>query len=497
MSKHVSIVKTEPIYPSEPFSPSKHYPEYRFGGVCGAPNHVYDAVRQSFFLLGLDRERFDTPEWNPLRGIVEPGQRVLIKPNFVSSVHWAGGELQAVITHGSVIRAVVDYVIRSLEGEGQIVIADSPERTADFAEIISVTGLEVILDFYQAMRDVLGDVEILVRDMRRQYVEYGYGAIARCQELAGDPNGYTLVTLQREDSAFAGLSQQQLRRLYGADYNRRETLRAHTKEYHQYDIANTVLGSDVVISLPKLKTHYRVGTTLNCKGFIGTAGNKNLLPHRILGDPSNGGDTYERPAASARARFYRWLDDFLKDELLGRAENVYTALAYSLILRGARGFLRPPREEIHYHGGCWYGNDTTWRSVVDMTRIVHYADEAGRIMPTIQRQMFSVVDGIVGGDVDGPMKLRSRRAGVVLSGQDMVAVDVVATSLMGFDPLKLKYIAALLEPHPSMDLSFEYPADLITCSSVPKYARLMELRRDDTLAFEVPTTWRDSHIELQ
>lgn len=227
----------------------------------------------------------------------------MIKPNFVNSQHGTGGDFVSVVTHGSIIRATVDYVIRALEGQGEIVIADSPERVAHFGTILEATGLNSVLDFYRSRQASCGNIKVVVRDMRRQKVEYWKGVIKSCWELEGDPTGYTRINMDAADSAFFGLSSQQMGRLYGADYNRRETVRAHRNGRHEYEIPNTVLNSDVIISLPKLKTHYRVGTTLNCKGFIGLNGNKNLIPHRILGDPSNGGDTYERPVVALQGVF--------------------------------------------------------------------------------------------------------------------------------------------------------------------------------------------------
>ena len=49
------------------------------------PNPVYEAVEAMFKGLGLDRARAGTPEWNPLGDLVAPGDRVIIKPNLVSS----------------------------------------------------------------------------------------------------------------------------------------------------------------------------------------------------------------------------------------------------------------------------------------------------------------------------------------------------------------------------------------------------------------------------
>lgn len=46
-------------------------------------NHVFQMVSDAFYLLGLDKENYGTKLWNPLGEYVNPGDRVLIKPNLV------------------------------------------------------------------------------------------------------------------------------------------------------------------------------------------------------------------------------------------------------------------------------------------------------------------------------------------------------------------------------------------------------------------------------
>src|SRR5829696_972780 len=90
-----------------PFHPGEHYPEYGFAEVGAELNVAYDSVRACFYEAGLDAERYGTPEWNPLKDLIRPGEIVLLKPNLVKESHprdpagW-----QYVLTHGGVIRAV-------------------------------------------------------------------------------------------------------------------------------------------------------------------------------------------------------------------------------------------------------------------------------------------------------------------------------------------------------------------------------------------------------
>src|SRR5688572_28546794 len=122
-----------PQYPaSVPFHPAQNYPEYR-AGTLGAENQVYAGVRGLLQTLGLDRARFGTPEWNPLGELVRPGDKVVLKPNLIWHAHrYRHDEWQQVITHGSIVRAVADYVLLALQGRGGLWIVDGPQLHADW-----------------------------------------------------------------------------------------------------------------------------------------------------------------------------------------------------------------------------------------------------------------------------------------------------------------------------------------------------------------------------
>src|SRR3990172_2886905 len=105
-------------YPRQaPFHPPQPYPEHMGSSIhtrLDPDNLVYDAVRESLRLLGLDAANFGTTDWNPLRGLVNPGDRVLVKPNWVAQGHHLDGSWEQIITHGAVIRPVLDYVALAL-----------------------------------------------------------------------------------------------------------------------------------------------------------------------------------------------------------------------------------------------------------------------------------------------------------------------------------------------------------------------------------------------
>jgi uncharacterized protein (DUF362 family) len=140
-----------------------------------------------------------------------------------------------------------------------------------------------------------------------------------------------------------------------ADVVRRVPLRSRYTVMGELWLPETVLGAEVVISMPKMKTHHWAGVTLSLKNLFG------CLPGRVYGWPKN---------------------------------------------------------VLHWAGieGC-------------------ILDIAGAVRPS-----YAIVDGIVGMEGNGPISGEPVRAGVLVFGDDPVATDVVAASLMGVDPGSVAYL---------------------------------------------------------
>lgn len=62
------------------------------------------------------------------------------------------------------------------------------------------------------------------------------------------------------------------------------------------------------------------------------------------------------------------------------------------------------------------------------------------IQKKIHRGIFALMDGTFAGDGPGPRCMIPYIKNVILASSDMVAIDAVAAKLMGFDPLKIKFI---------------------------------------------------------
>src|SRR5262249_46288237 len=393
----VGIFKTKSsVYPQiPPFHPSERFPEYRYEDLSSEPNDVYTGVRDLLISLRLDEAHFNTKKWNPLGEIIRPGDNVMIKPNFVMDRHLLSGDYNCVVTHGSVIRAVLDYVLIALQAKGTVTVADAPMIDNDFQRIANRTGLAEIATYFSRHGTNIG-----VYDLRVENVELRDGLIVRRFSLPGDPAGYDRIDLG-QDSEFADVAGLH-KRYRGADYDSAETLRHHNNKVNEYLLSKTVLQSDVFINMPKLKTHKKIGVTLNLKNLVGINGDKNWIPHYRIGSPKHQGDEF------GSSSILRHMESLLKDSFKEKAFRIAQEGSKAKLL--VARFLRKAQKTVVDHtnfakirAGGWYGNDTIWRSVLDLNKILLYADREGVMRSERQRRFFSVVDGIIGGEGDGPL----------------------------------------------------------------------------------------------
>ncbi len=485
-TENVAIFCGEGFYAkAPPFHPSDAFPEHAFDqAIAPESNPAYRAVRGAMKLLELDAAKFGNPRWNPLGEIVRPGDTVVLKPNFIRDFHdTLGDDVESVITHGSVIRAVLDYVTIALRGDGRVVIADAPQSDACFERIKAFAGLDAIQAFYREH----SSIQLDVIDLRPECAEKVDGVIVGHRSLPGDPAGYTVVNLGRH-SEFMPINRMN-DRLYGSEYDRSEVAAHHHDDVHEYLISRTVLDADVFINLPKMKTHKKVGVTLNLKNLVGINGNKNWLPHHREGVPANGGDQFASSGLSQRLEHFL-LAKFKKHfPRLGPIRN-YVGGPAKKLGRAAFGDTNTNR----VRSGNWHGNDTTWRMVLDLNRALRYADGAGVLHDTPQRRYFCFVDAIIAGEGNGPMGTDPHPAGIIAAGADPLAVDLVCTRLVGFDYRRIPVLLNALKLHRHALNSVQY--DEVRCrSNHEAYDHSLKQFDDSCLAFRPHFGW-EGHIEV-
>lgn len=434
-------------YPeAAPFDPPEAYAELG-EGPTDPGNRVYGLVRQALLDLDLDAPRRGTADWNPLADLVASGGTVLVKPNLVYHRHAYGGDPGAIVTHASVVRPVIDYARKAVGSSGRVLVADAPQANADWDELLRVSRIG---DMARALAS--RGIDVAPLDLRR-LVAFERNEIRVREEMRDRP----AVRVELGAASYLAPLGATLANVFGSDYDRRATASAHGAEHHAYMVAREVLDADLVVTVPKLKTHRKVGVTVALKGMVGINVDKNFIPHYRVGDERSGGD--EQPSVqdgSVRLRSLAARKGI--DLLLARFQPVLgPATAWAM---GAYKSLRDANPEASeetlierfyrevlgqaVRAGNWPGNDTLWRAVLDLCRILHYARRDGSIGSTVARGYLCVADGIVGGEGPGPLTPKARPAGVVLAGTNPAACDFIAALLMGFAPERIPLLAHAL-----------------------------------------------------
>lgn len=332
-------------------------------------------------------ENLDMNSKNPFEDLVKPGMNIFIKPNWVAS-KWREScdhkdDIYSVITHPSIIEAVCDRVALSLDGKGRIYIGDNPSIDADFNELMELTNIKKLEEKYSGIVSVVDLRPLVCEDLKY------YGKKYFMSNRRGDPNGNITINLG-DNSLFFNMDSSLFR---GVFEEREETIASHSGKNHLYTFARSIYESDLYISIPKLKTHHKTGVTLNLKGLVGTITDKNQLVHWKVGYPERGGDEYPN-------------------------KNVYENMQTAKV-----------KER-----GAWPGNDTIWRMVCDLYEC--FSRRKGN--------NFTIIDGVIGGEGQGPFCPNSKHSNVILASEDLLYADIVATRYMGIDPIKISYLNYLI-----------------------------------------------------
>jgi len=380
--------------------------------------------------------------------IKEDVSTVVLKPNLVKESHiYKPDEWEYIITHPAVITATLDALLKVLKSSSKIIIADGPQTDSSFKKIIS----RYPVDQWAKMCKKNG-VELEIIDLREdEWVNEGDVTVKRIK-LLGDPRGSTEVNLKGELSEFWGHKKSK-RGYYGADYDIEETNKAHDGFNNLYRISRTVIEADVFINLPKLKTHKKAGITCCLKNLVGINTYKNYLPHHNEGGPSEGGD------------------QFPKDNFNAIIEGPIMAFLKQNVLRNTRcaKFLKPVKKigsklfgstEQVIRSGNWYGNDTVWRMILDLNKILFYANPDGSMREDKwinAKKYIGIVDAILAGEGNGPLAPDPVEMGYIIMGTNPVAIDAVCARLMGFNPMKIPSIknAFQIKHYKLVDFTYE------------------------------------------
>jgi uncharacterized protein (DUF362 family) len=398
MKPDVFLVQTESSYPTSVY-PTED-------------DALARAVRALWVAWGLNAD-------NPFKGWVAPGGRVVIKPNWVMDFNPTGQGLDSLVTHPALLGHVVEAAARALDGRGTIVIGDAPLQRCDFAALLERNRVHEVV---RAAKQRHPELDVLVEDWRLTLLNrdrlLGPEQQARDGYADLSANNYVLMDLAK-DSFLDEIADY-------ADGFRVTCYRPslmgehHRPGKHEYLVTRRVFEADLLINLPKMKTHIKAGLTGALKNLVGINGHKEYLPHHIRGSYFDGGDCY--CTSNPFARRYETLYDRYWEEQ-GR---------FSRFKRGLyRAAMRLLWLAARVTGGdgisaaSWSGNETIWRMTLDLNHLLYFSARS-------PKRVISILDGIVAGEGEGPLTPTPKPLGLLIAGANPAYVDAVAARLMGY-----------------------------------------------------------------
>ena len=443
--------------------------------TAGSISSAETALRDLFRIWRLDCEHDSTLAWNPLSALIPPGARVVIKPNWVFHSNQSGADLDCLVTHSSVIEAVAKYV--GLARPSQLTIGDAPIQGCDFERLRKVAGIDEFADRLRKR-----GLQFTITDFRRTVLK-GNSLGDQKTEGVRDLRNFVLFDLGK-DSLLESLSND-AHKFRVTMYNPDLLHRTHTAGRHQYLIAKEVIEANVLINLPKLKSHRKAGVTGALKNLVGINGNKEYLPHHRKGGSESGGDCYVGRPAWKRAT----------EDLLDAANRRPTGTGKAAFawMAGTAERIAAKLGADENLEGSWYGNDTIWRTCLDLQRIVRYGRPDGSLAQTPQRTVISITDAIIGGEGEGPLANTPVPSGFLTGALNTGAAEWVHARLMGFDPRRIPLIRETFG-------RFKYPLTDFESDSIRVWIAEAEKSVHDVLPFEgraflPPRGWK-GHCEL-
>ena len=303
---------------------------------------------------------------------------MLIKPNFVTSKnfeeHLRGEKLACSSTHGSVLRPILDYALRAAGPRGKVTIVDTPVEGCNLEEVVDGLGVRALLEWYAARGQRIDFIDLrhfrvvphmALDDVRRCGRSFNLGLLVR-ERLPGDPLGYTVVDLG-ERSFFDEVARR------GAALLLPSLAQAHAGAASRARPAGVF---DPAHGARRRRGHQH--SQAEDAQEVGRDAGAQVV-HRAHQREVLAAALHRRHADRRRRRV-----SLSRRRCAVRIENQLQRFPlpfdHSLIARAPK--LADGRSQNGFlHGfimeGSWEGNDTIWRTVLDLNQILFYADRDG------------------------------------------------------------------------------------------------------------------------
>jgi uncharacterized protein (DUF362 family) len=203
-------------------------------------------------------------------------KHVLLKPNWVSHNRKETDEV-CLRTHDNFLLAALEMVLR--KKPASVLIGDAPVQGCDWDRTCRpafTQKVEELSSFYR--------VPVKIKDFRRVTFDPSKNNLTTERNALSD---YLIFDLGKDSCLEPISSKKSIFRVL--DYDPSRLAVSHTLGVHKYCITKELFKADVVISLPKIKTHQKTGITVALKNIVGLNGDKDYLPHHRVGGLNEGG----------------------------------------------------------------------------------------------------------------------------------------------------------------------------------------------------------------
>lgn len=346
------------------------------------------------------------------------GKNILLKPNLVKQCV-SDDEHFCLHTHLNLIIATLRIILR--QSVKRIIIGDSPIQGANWANVLPKHWVEQVNALSKEY-----DTPVLIKDFRRRIFSSG-----KVQQNLHPMEDYVILDVGKQSYLEQITSSGKKFRIGGYDY--KHLTEMHQPGIHKFVIVKDVFDADIIISMPKIKTHAKTGFTGALKNIVGTVGDKDCLPHHRVGSLENNGDCYPMQ------NVFRTLGESILD-LSAKWQNMWILKKISSV------FWRlslPSR--LDTRTASWYGNDTCWRMVMDLNTALIYGRKDGSLSPTPQRVLYSLCDGVIAGQGNGPLSPEPLPLGILSFTNNSALNDVCMAMLMRLDSQKIPLLKAAFE----------------------------------------------------
>lgn len=376
------------------------------------------------------------------------GKRILLKPNWVKHCENVYDPI-CLCTNNNVtlalLKVLIDYTPKS------IIIGDAPIQGCNWDLMINQSFLKKVeeLSFYH-------NIPITVKDFRK--VTFNQRKNQLAEGINSDDN-YLIFDVGERSYLEDITSPHNTFRV--TCYNPDRLAESHHKGVHKYCVTRDVFECDTIITIPKIKTHQKSGITNSLKILVGINGDKDYLPHHRIGAEGHGGDCYK-----GWHPFRRMSELILDAANRRRGKRIYPFL--NLLSLGLWKLSAPsPAQNL---AAGWYGNDTVWRMVLDLNLVALYGKADGTLAESPQRTLYTLCDGIIGGQGNGPLSPEPLALGVLAFSNNSYAMDVVAGNLFNLNISRVPLLKEAQRVIENRIIRYEINGEEVSLDDIKKYS---------------------------